>query len=101
MGEAGYTFTTITGGDGKPMRITTSFHLDHRSEFYVCGAGGDRVHLSIEHGDVSVRLAPRSPEQVTADDLRIVRRLVESATTYLGELERLSGEQSRRADAAA
>jgi hypothetical protein len=101
MSEDGYTFTTITGADDKPMRITTSFHLDHRSDFYVCGAGGDRVHLSIEHGDVSVRLAPRSCEQVTTDDVRIVRRLVEAATTYLGELERLSGERSGRADAAA
>ena len=98
MSEGGYTFTTITDGLGERMRISTAFHLDARSSIRVHGAGGDHVHLSIDHGDVNVCLAPGSRERVTAEDVLAVQRLVEAATTYLGELQRLNTE---RADSAA
>jgi hypothetical protein len=101
MSEGGYTYTTIVDRAGAGTRISTAFHLDARSYIQVYGAGGNHVHLSIEHGDVSVCIAPCSPERVTAEDVQAMQRLVEAATAYLGELQRLNTEQSERADTAA
>jgi hypothetical protein len=98
MSEGGYSFTTITDATGGRLRISTAFHLDARSYIRVYGVGGDHVHLSIDHGDVSVCLAPCSREQVTAEDVRVAQRLIEAATLYLDELQRLNTE---RADTAA
>jgi hypothetical protein len=92
--SGGYTYTTISDGVGSRMRIETAFHLDARSYIEVFGVGRDHVHVRIEHGDVSVSVAPCSREQVTDEDVRAAARLVEAATTYLDELQRLNAAQS-------
>jgi hypothetical protein len=94
--EDGYTFTTISCDDGTAIRISTTFHLDGLSFIQVYGVGGEHVHLSIERGAVCVSVAPRSGDQVTAQDVDIARRLVDAATTYLAEIQRLHIEHTDR-----
>jgi hypothetical protein len=98
--EDGYTFTTISSDDGTAMRISTAFHLDGLSFIQVYGLGSEHVHLSVERGAVRVSLGPRSGDQVTAQDVDIARRLVDAATTYLAEIQRLHIEHIERPDAA-
>ena len=54
----GYTYTTISTRPGEPTRIAVSFYLDAAAWIVVPGAGTDRPHLSISHGDVSVTDRP-------------------------------------------
>ena len=56
----GYTYTTIAARREQPTKITVSFYLDEDAWIVVPGAGTGSPHLTIEHGDVTVRVAPRS-----------------------------------------
>jgi hypothetical protein len=88
----GYTYTTIAARREQPTKITVSFYLDEDAWIVVPGAGTDNPHLTIEHGDVTVRVAPRS-EAVTRQDATIARRLADQAAEYAAEIERLASRQ--------
>jgi hypothetical protein len=85
----GSTYTTISARPGEAPQIGVSFHLDRGAWIAVCGVEAGRPHLSILHGDVSVRITPCSPDAVTADDAPTARLLADQAATYAAELERL------------
>ena len=68
--------------------ITVSFHLDAAAWLVVPGAGTDQPYLKMSHGDVSVRIGPRTDE-VTSEDATIARNLANQAVTYAAEIERL------------
>jgi hypothetical protein len=87
----GYTYTTLSAHPGEPVRIGVSFSLDDQAWITVCGAEAGRPHLTVAHGDVSVRFAPCSSAEVTAQDARIARTLADQAASYAAEVERLSG----------
>jgi hypothetical protein len=90
--SGGYTYTTIAARREQPTKITVSFYLDEDAWIVVPGAGTDNPHLTIEHGDVTVRVAPRS-EAVTREDATIARRLADQAAEYAAEIERLASRQ--------
>jgi hypothetical protein len=90
----GYTFTTLSADLGKPVRVGVAFHLDGRAWVAVPGAGTDRPHLHISHGDVVVRFCPCDPAAVTAEDARIARELAAKAAEYAAEIERLHAARS-------
>ncbi|HUZ55681.1 MAG TPA: hypothetical protein VMU94_24515 [Streptosporangiaceae bacterium] len=87
--SGGYTYTTIITRRGEPTRITVSFYLDDDAWIAVPGAGTDQPHLSIAHGDVSIRIGPRA-EKVTSNDAKIARNLADQVATYAAEVERLA-----------
>jgi hypothetical protein len=89
--SAGYSYTTLSAGPGEPVRVGVSFCLDEQAWIVVCGIEAGRPHLTVEHGDVSVRFAPRSDTVITAEDARIARKLADQAASYAAEVERLSG----------
>ena len=90
MRGAGYTYTMISAGPSEPTRITVSFYLDAAAWITMYGAGKGRPQLSIAHGEVSVNIAPRAEDIVTAEDARIARTLADKAAAYATEVERLS-----------
>ncbi|MGH3222579.1 MAG: hypothetical protein ACRDPY_28435 [Streptosporangiaceae bacterium] len=87
--STGYTYTTISAHPGDPVRIGVSFYLDQDAWIVVPGAGTDKPHLTIAHGDVSVHIGPRT-DPVTGEDARLARHLAEQAVTYAAEIERLA-----------
>ncbi|HXP19670.1 MAG TPA: hypothetical protein VN840_08500 [Streptosporangiaceae bacterium] len=99
MSEKGYTYTTLSGGPGEPVRVTVSFYLDDRAWIRVPGIEAGQPVLSIEHGDVLVRFGPAAG-QVTGQDARIARTLAGQAAIYAAEIERLSAAGGAGADAA-
>jgi hypothetical protein len=74
MSDTSYTHTTISAGPDEPTRIGVSFHLDEHSVIALTGAGTDHPFLSIMHGDVWVRVSPRT-EGITAADAEIARKI--------------------------
>jgi hypothetical protein len=88
----GYTYTTIVTRREKPTKITVSFYLDEDAWIVVPGAGTDSPHLAIEHGDVTVRVGPRS-DAVTREDAIVARRLADRVAQYATEIERLAARQ--------
>jgi hypothetical protein len=84
----GYTYTTLSSRPGEPAHIGVFFHLDERAWVAVCGAGSGRPHLSIAHREVSVAIAPCSPDAVTAAYARVARSLAGKAAAYAAALER-------------
>ena len=87
--SGGYTYTTIITRPGEPTRIGVSFYLDADAWITVPGAGTDQPHLTIAHGEVSVRIGPRT-DQVTSEDAKIARNLADQAASYAAEIERLA-----------
>lgn len=87
--SGGYTYTSISARPGEPPRVGVSFYLDEDAWIAVAGAGTDRPHLHIAHGDVSVAISTRT-EMVTADDAKIARNVADQAATYAAEIERLA-----------
>jgi hypothetical protein len=87
--SGGYTYTTIVTRREQPTRIGVSFYLDADAWITVPGAGTGTPHLTIAHGDVSVRIGPRADE-VTAEDARIARNLADQAAIYAAAVERLA-----------
>lgn len=85
----GYTYTTIITRREEPTRITVSFHLDADAWMTVPGAGTGTPHMTIAHGDVSVRIRPRT-DAVTVEDAQIARNLADQAAIYAAEIERLA-----------
>jgi hypothetical protein len=84
----GYSYTTLSGRLGEPVRVAVSFYLDGRAWIAVPGAGTDELHLHLSYGDVSVSIGP-TPGRVTAEDARIARELAGKAAEYAAEIERL------------
>jgi hypothetical protein len=99
--DYGYTYTTISGRPGEAMRVGTSFYLDEDTHIQVTGAGGDRVFLSIDHGEVGVTIGPRVNVRLTDQDVSFVRRLAQESARLLAEVERIHAEQAERAATAA
>jgi hypothetical protein len=91
--SGGYTYTSISAEPGEATRIGVSFYLDADAWIVVAGAGSDRPHLAISHGDVSVAIAPRT-EEITAEDAKIARNLADQADTYAAEIERLAAKNT-------
>lgn len=87
--SGGYTYTSISARLGEPTRIGVSFYLDQDAWIVVPGAGTDKPHLTIAHGDVSVSIGPRT-DVITTDDAKIARNLADQAATYAAEIERLA-----------
>jgi len=87
--SSGYTYTSISARPGEPTRIGVSFYLDQDAWIVVPGAGTDKPHLTIAHGDVSVHIGPCA-DQVTSEDAKIARNLADQAATYATEIERLA-----------
>ena len=85
----GYSYTTLSARRGQAVRVGVSFYLDGRAWIAVPGAGTDKPHLHISHGDVSAGFSPCDPGQVTAEDARIARELADKAAEYAAEIERL------------
>jgi hypothetical protein len=89
MSETSYTYTTISAGPGDPTRIGVSFYLDSQAVIRMTGAGTDRPFLSLMHGDVWVRINPRT-DSLTAADAAPARNLADLAARYADEVERLA-----------
>ncbi len=89
----GYTYTTLTGRPGEPVKVRVAFYLDRQAWICVPGIESGKPHLHISHGDVSVSIGP-SMERPTAEDARVARSLADQAAAYAAEVERLcpSGE---------
>jgi hypothetical protein len=87
----GYTYTTLSGGPGEPIKVGVSFYLDEQAWITVCGIKAEKPHLTVEHGDVHVRFAPRSDKKITPEDAQMARTLADQAAIYAAEIERLSG----------
>jgi hypothetical protein len=92
----GYSHTTINAGPDEPTCIRVALHLDTGAWVNAIGAGKDRCHLYLEHGDVSVSVSPIDAGHITATDVEMARQLVEAATTYLVETERLHATHAAR-----
>jgi hypothetical protein len=84
-----YTHTTISAGPDEPIRIGVSFYLDGQSHIGLSGAGSDHPFLSVMHGEVWVRISPRT-QDVSAADAVIARKLADEAVRYAAEVERLA-----------
>lgn len=93
----GYSYTTITAGRDEPSRIGVHFYLDTTAWVQAIGAGKDRCHLYLEHGDISVSISPIDTAHVTETDVNMARQLVEAAATYLIETQRLHTLHTERA----
>jgi hypothetical protein len=100
VSDTSYTHTTISAGPDEPTRIGVSFYLDQQSVIGLTGAGTDRPFLSVMHGDVWVRISPRT-EGVTEADAQIARKLADSALQYAAEVERLAQQTTAENAAAA
>jgi len=87
--SGGYTYTTLSAGPDRPVRVGVSFHLDSQAWFVVPGAGTGQPHLHVSHGNVSADFGPCVPGQVTAEDARIARELADKAAEYAAEIARL------------
>lgn len=96
MSQASYTHTTISAGPGEPTRIGVSFYLDDTATIHLISAGTDKPFLSLMHGDVSVRINPRT-EGLTAADAAFARNLAELAARYADEVERLARQAAQTA----
>jgi hypothetical protein len=95
--EHGYTYTTIAARPGEQTRIGTSFYLDEDTLIDVVGTGGGQPFLSVEHGQVRVSVGPRVNDQLTDQDVQLVRRLAEQSARLLAEVERVHAEQQTHA----
>jgi hypothetical protein len=91
--SAGYSYTTINSAPQEPTRIGVSFHLDSTAWIAACGLDNDRPHLTIDHGDVTARIAP-IPDAITSTDVRIARRLADQAALYAAAVERVHAQQA-------
>ena len=89
--SAGYTFTTITGGPGEPVKIGVSFHPGDGTRIRVYGRGTGCPQLGIAHGDVEAMILP-TPGRITESDARLARELASQAAAYAAEVERLHAE---------
>ena len=98
--SGGYTYTTIVTRRGESTRITVSFYLDDDAWITVPGSGTDQPHLTIAHGDVSVRIGPRT-EKVTSNDAKIAQNLADQVATYAAEIARLAANEANESGTAA
>lgn len=88
--SGGYTYTTISARPGEPVRVGVGFYLGQDAWIAVCGAGDDRPHLALRHGDVTVSIGPARADQVTQEDARIAQRLADQTARYAAEIGRLA-----------
>src|ERR1700722_15645181 len=97
MSATSYTHTTISAGPDEPTRIGVSFHLDHHAYISVTGVDVDTPFLSVMHGEVSVRICPRTGELSPAD-AELARHLADQAAQYADAVERLTQAQLAATD---
>jgi hypothetical protein len=93
----GYSYTTITATPGEPTSINVSFHLDDQAWIFASDEGSEHPHVSIHHGNVSVRIGPH-PGPVTEQDAQLARTLADKAALYAAEVERLWTVQAASSD---
>ncbi len=98
MSLTSYTHTTISAGPDEPTRIGVCFYLDEQSAVGLGGAGTSHPFLSVMHGDVWVRISPRT-QDVTAADAVIARKLADQAVLYAAEVGRLAQQNAGAAAA--
>jgi hypothetical protein len=93
VSETSYTYTTITAAPGAPTRIDVSFHLNEDAWVRAHTLAKDRPFMSVQLGDVSVRIAPRT-DRLTTQDARIARHFADQAALYAEEVERRCNAQA-------
>jgi hypothetical protein len=95
---SGEAFVSISVATSRDQRIGVSLYPDAATRFEAKVLGSGAPLLQIGQGDIEVSIWPHVPDEITDADIETARRLVQAATTYLTDCERIHAEQT---DAAA
>ena len=95
---SGHTNVSVSLATGQAPRVNVSLYPDGAARFEAAVLDSGVPLLKIEHGDAQVTVWPYVPDEITEGDIATARRLVEAATAYLSDVERIHADQ---ADAAA
>jgi hypothetical protein len=86
----GYSYTTLTGRRGEPLRVWVSLYLDGRAQMKAYGTGGGGPHLTVSLDGVSATFGPPDYGAVTAQDAQIARQFADTAAEYAAAVEQLA-----------
>ncbi|MEV0581303.1 hypothetical protein [Nonomuraea sp. NPDC050310] len=88
--STGYSYTTISVRPGDEPRIGVSIYPDARArvEYYTANP---EMHpfLSIEYGAAHVSIGATKTAKVTDEHVKFARQLLDAATAFLADCERL------------
>ncbi|MFG1941320.1 hypothetical protein [Nonomuraea sp. NPDC048826] len=94
----GSSYTTISIKPDAEPRIGVSIHPDKLTKVdYYAADQHTCVFLCIRHGACQVFISTTSDTEITGEHLRFANELVEAATSFLADCERLHAEQNAAA----
>jgi hypothetical protein len=92
---SGYSYTTISLAPRRTPRVGVSIYPDKSAEVEYYRATGDaQAFIRIEQGDMHVHIGTTKDTKVTDEHVQFSRQLVDAATGFLADCERLHTEQA-------